>query len=86
MPQSPPAHQPPDPSPRRSLDYRLLAEVLSYLGRASGAYTACKYWKVALDHRSPKPLPLPLLQAPKATKHQPEPDQKATEGTAAPPL
>lgn len=35
----------------RCLDYKLLAEVLSYLGPdVNGAYMTCKYWKVNLDH------------------------------------
>lgn len=34
----------------RCLDNKLLANVLSYLGKASGAYVTCKYWKASLDH------------------------------------
>jgi hypothetical protein len=38
--------------------------MLSYLGKTSGAYTACKYWKVALDHWTTNDTrKLQLLQA-----------------------
>lgn len=34
----------------RCLDNQLLGAVLSYLGKQSGAYIACKYWKASLDN------------------------------------
>ena len=34
----------------RCLDNKVLAHVLSYLGKESGAYMTCKYWKASLDH------------------------------------
>lgn len=34
---------------RRCLDKKLITLVLSFLGRGSGAYMTCKYWKVCLD-------------------------------------